>query len=60
VYVGDEHRDVEACREVGVKVIAVRWGFDAEARLLAAGPDHLATAPGEVSECVKRWSGARG
>jgi phosphoglycolate phosphatase len=59
VYVGDEHRDVEACREVGVRVIAVRWGFDAESRLLEASPDYLATAPAEVAECVGRWSGGR-
>ncbi|HZH75214.1 MAG TPA: HAD-IA family hydrolase, partial [Archangium sp.] len=29
VYVGDEQRDVEACKQVGVKVIAVLWGVDA-------------------------------
>ncbi|HEX8437941.1 HAD hydrolase-like protein [Archangium sp.] len=56
VYVGDEHRDVEACKEVGVKVIAVRWGFDAEVRLREAGPDHLAERPAEIIECVGRWS----
>ncbi|MBF5046286.1 HAD family hydrolase [Aggregicoccus sp. 17bor-14] len=58
VYVGDEHRDVEACREVGVRVIAVRWGFDAESRLREASPDHLASEPAEVAECVGRWSEA--
>ena len=58
VYVGDEHRDVEACREVGVRVIAVRWGVDAESRLLEARPDHLAREPAEVAECVSRWSAA--
>lgn len=56
IYVGDEHRDVEACQEVGVKVIAVRWGADAEVRLRQAGPDYLATRPGEIAECVGRWS----
>ena len=58
VYVGDEHRDVEACREVGVRVVAVRWGVDAESRLREARPDHLAREPAEVAECVSRWSGA--
>lgn len=56
VYVGDEHRDVEACKEVGVRVIAVLWGVDAEARLRQAGPDSLAERPQEVAECVERWS----
>jgi phosphoglycolate phosphatase len=59
VYVGDEHRDVEACKEVGVKVIAVRWGFDAEARLVEAAPDALADSPADVAACVARWSAAR-
>ncbi|PTL76148.1 HAD-IA family hydrolase [Vitiosangium sp. GDMCC 1.1324] len=58
VYVGDEHRDVEACKEVGVKVIAVRWGVDADARLRQAGPNHIADRPAEIVECVSRWSTA--
>lgn len=56
VYVGDEHRDVEACKEVGVKVIAVRWGFDAEDRLVEAAPDAFADVPADVAACVARWS----
>ena len=56
VYVGDEHRDVVACREVGVRVIAVRWGADAEPRLRDAGPDFLADTPADVLEWVRRWS----
>jgi phosphoglycolate phosphatase len=55
-YVGDEQRDVEACKEVGVKVIAVRWGADAEALLRQAGPDHIVERPAEIAECVGRWS----
>ncbi|MFP2907117.1 HAD hydrolase-like protein [Pyxidicoccus sp. 3LFB2] len=58
VYVGDELRDVEACKEVGVKVIAVRWGADAPELLQQAGPDHLAESPHEIAECVRRWSTA--
>jgi phosphoglycolate phosphatase len=56
VYVGDEHRDVEACREAGIRVIAVRWGFDSEARLQQAQPDYIAHRPAEIAECVARWS----
>jgi phosphoglycolate phosphatase len=58
VYVGDEQRDVVACREAGVKVIAVRWGADALELLQRAGPDHIAEHPREIAECVSRWSGA--
>jgi phosphoglycolate phosphatase len=56
VYVGDEHRDVQACQQVGVRIIAVRWGLDAEALLRKAGPDHLVEHPAEIAECVGRWS----
>ncbi len=56
VYVGDEHRDVEACKEVGVKVIAVRWGADADVRLRQAGPNHIVDHPAEIAECVGRWT----
>ncbi len=56
VYVGDEQRDIEACKEVGVKVIAVRWGADALELLRQAGPDHIAEHPRDIAECVGRWS----
>jgi len=56
VYVGDEQRDVEACKKVGVKVIAVRWGADALELLRRAGPDHIAEHPRDIAGCVNRWS----
>jgi phosphoglycolate phosphatase len=56
VYVGDEHRDVVACKEVGVKAIAVRWGADTEDLLKQARPDYIAERPVEVAECLGRWS----
>jgi phosphoglycolate phosphatase len=58
VYVGDENRDVEACKEVGVRVIAVRWGADAEPMLRQAGPDAIVDRPADISECLGRWSAA--
>lgn len=56
VYVGDEHRDMEASREASVRVIAVTWGADAEQRLREAAPDALATRPEEIADLVKRWA----
>jgi phosphoglycolate phosphatase len=56
VYVGDEYRDIVACKKAGVRAIAVRWGFDAESRLLEAEPDAIATHPAEVADYVRRWS----
>jgi phosphoglycolate phosphatase len=41
VYVGDEIRDIEACQKVGVKIIAVSWGYDHKELLETANPDFL-------------------
>lgn len=41
--VGDEIRDIEAAREVGIRAVAVSWGFAPEAALAAAGPDEMFT-----------------
>lgn len=54
-YVGDEERDVDACRAAGVRVVAVDWGVDTAPRLRAARPDFLASTPAEVA----RFLGAR-
>jgi phosphoglycolate phosphatase len=53
LYVGDELRDVEACKLAGVKVIAVTWGFDPAPLLLSGEPDFVAHAPGEALEIVR-------
>jgi phosphoglycolate phosphatase len=45
VYVGDEIRDIEACQEVGIKVIAVTWGFEPKEILEQAHPDYLIDDP---------------
>ncbi|MDP3458735.1 MAG: HAD hydrolase-like protein [Hyphomonas sp.] len=37
--VGDEIRDIEAAREVGLKTAAVAWGFGMKPALEAAGPE---------------------
>lgn len=41
VYVGDEVRDLEACKKAGVKMIGVTWGFNTKEALKKAGADYL-------------------
>jgi len=41
VYVGDEVRDVEACKKAGVKIIGVTWGFNTKKALERAKADYL-------------------
>jgi phosphoglycolate phosphatase len=50
VYVGDEVRDVEAARAVGMAAAAVSWGFATPASLRAASPTALFERPAEVVE----------
>ena len=48
IYVGDELRDVEACKKLAVKVIAVLWGFDPKNLLEIGNPDCYATEPEDI------------
>jgi len=45
IYIGDEVRDIDACRKVGIKIIAVSWGFNSKAVLERKEPDYLAETP---------------
>lgn len=47
-YVGDEVRDVEAARAVGVQSAAVTWGFQSRRILAAASPDILLDTPHQL------------
>ncbi len=51
VYVGDELRDIEACKQVGIDMIAVGWGFNAEDALRGAGA-RVAATPQELLDIL--------
>ncbi len=42
VYVGDELRDIEACRKTGTQIVSVAWGFNSAASLEKANPGLVA------------------
>jgi phosphoglycolate phosphatase len=48
LYVGDEHRDVVACKKCGVPVVWVGWGYDSAGVVLPEKPDYVVTAPAEI------------
>jgi len=50
IYVGDELRDVEACKKLAIKVIAVLWGFDPKNLLETGNPDCFAAEPEDIYE----------
>ena len=48
VYVGDEVRDIEACREVGVDIISVTWGYNNKVVLEKHNQRSLVSTPSEI------------
>ncbi|WP_338441116.1 HAD-IA family hydrolase [Synechococcus elongatus IITB4] len=54
MYVGDETRDVEAARQVGLIAVAVTWGFNDRRSLAAVRPDWLLETPADLLQAVTR------
>lgn len=52
LYVGDEVRDIHACRKANVKIIAASWGFDKLDILESENPDFIANHPSDILEIV--------
>jgi len=48
LYVGDEVRDIEACKKIGIKIAAVTWGFSDEKLLRKNKPDFLIDNPNNL------------
>lgn len=48
LYVGDEVRDIEACKSAGVEVVAVTWGFNSRKILELNTPDYIVDTPEEL------------
>ena len=51
-YVGDEVRDIEAARALGMRAVAVAWGFSSTQLLAASAPDHLLQEPSGLLSLV--------
>ncbi len=50
IYVGDEIRDVEACKKIGIKMIGVTWGYNSKKALKEA--DYLVDRPTDFRKLV--------
>ncbi|MEM8505337.1 MAG: HAD-IA family hydrolase [Cyanobacteria bacterium P01_D01_bin.1] len=48
IYVGDETRDIDASKQVGVLIAAVTWGFSAREALAAQSPAFLIDHPRQL------------
>ncbi|MDD5133259.1 MAG: HAD-IA family hydrolase [Candidatus Nanoarchaeia archaeon] len=47
-YVGDEVRDIEACKKVGVRIVVVTWGYNSKNILKSSKPDFLINQPKDL------------
>ena len=53
VYIGDETRDLEATRKVGIKCVAVSWGYGNPELLSKYNPYALAKDPSDLLRILK-------
>jgi phosphoglycolate phosphatase-like HAD superfamily hydrolase len=53
IYIGDETRDIEACKKINVPIIAVSWGFNSHKSLASHSPTYLINNPKELVEIAK-------
>lgn len=53
VYIGDEIRDVEACKKIGMKIIGVSWGFQKAEVLKKHGADYIAKKPNDILKIIQ-------
>ncbi|MBN2559145.1 MAG: HAD-IA family hydrolase [Clostridia bacterium] len=53
VYVGDEVRDISACKKAGVRIIWVDWGLDLLSTVKSAEPDHMASQPADILRIIE-------
>jgi len=53
IYVGDETRDIIACKTLGIDLVSVSWGFDDISLLKNEGATMIATEPKDIISFVK-------
>lgn len=53
IFVGDETRDIEACRRAGMRCIAVTWGYNSQLALDAQNPYRVVQSPLEISGIIE-------
>jgi phosphoglycolate phosphatase len=52
-YIGDEVRDIDACKQADVKIIAVSWGYNSKKLLKRYNPDYLIDNPKQLLKLLK-------
>lgn len=57
IYIGDEPRDIEGSRKVGMPCISVTWGFNAPELLQDHNPLAIVDTPQQLRSELKKWGG---
>lgn len=57
VYIGDEVRDIEACKRAKIDIIAVSWGFNNELLLSKSYPTLIVNHPNKIYQYLSKPSG---
>lgn len=52
IYIGDEVRDIQACKKIGIPIISVTWGFNGRRILKKHNPDYLVDKPEEIEDIL--------
>lgn len=55
IYVGDEPRDIEACKHVGVPCVAVAWGFNTPELLAEHAPMVVVRTSSQLRKVLEEW-----
>ena len=56
VYFGDELRDIEAAKKVGIKIVSVTWGVNSREKLIDYKPNFLVDEPKEIIDLFETKS----
>lgn len=52
IYVGDEVRDINACKKIGIPIIAVEGGFASSERLKSSNPDYQISSFEDITSII--------
>ncbi len=53
IYIGDEVRDIEAAKKIGMPIISVTWGYNGKEILRKYQPDYLVDSPRALQKTIK-------
>lgn len=55
IYVGDEIRDIEACRKNNIPIISVGWGLNSTSALEKANPGLVAKTAEDITKLIEQY-----